>query len=93
MYLLSCFISGVLEEAEFYNIDPLVRLVKEKIKARDAKLKFPVSTCTYLLYITLLYSYILIKQARRSVWRDLLPSVCALLKRSFDKLSHFILQK
>ncbi|XP_015768991.1 PREDICTED: BTB/POZ domain-containing protein KCTD5-like [Acropora digitifera] len=32
---------GVLEEAEFYNIDPLVRQIKEKIQSREARLKHP----------------------------------------------------
>lgn len=32
---------GVLEEAEFYNIDPLVRLIKERIQSREARLKHP----------------------------------------------------
>ncbi len=31
------YISGILEEAEFYNITPLIKLVKEKIRERDAK--------------------------------------------------------
>lgn len=37
--LLSCLsvISGVLEEAEFYNITPLIKLIKERILERDCK--------------------------------------------------------
>jgi hypothetical protein len=31
------FNSGVLEEAEFYNITELIKLVKERVKERDAK--------------------------------------------------------
>lgn len=38
-----CLSLGVLEEAEFYNIDPLVRQIKEKIQSREARLKHPVS--------------------------------------------------
>ena len=36
-YNLQIF-SGVLEEAEFYNITDLIRVVKERIVERDAKL-------------------------------------------------------
>lgn len=35
MYL--SVISGVLEEAEFYNITPLIKLIKERILERDCK--------------------------------------------------------
>lgn len=38
-----CLFLGVLEEAEFYNIDPLVRIIKERIDSREARLKHPVS--------------------------------------------------
>lgn len=31
------FISGVLEEAEFYNITELIRLTKERICQRDSR--------------------------------------------------------
>jgi hypothetical protein len=31
------YYSGVLEEAEFYNITELIKLVKERVKERDAK--------------------------------------------------------
>lgn len=38
MYSLDIFvISGVLEEAEFYNITPLIKLIKERILERDCK--------------------------------------------------------
>lgn len=30
-------ITGVLEEAEFYNITPLIKLIKERILERDCK--------------------------------------------------------
>lgn len=39
-----CF-SGVLEEAEFYNIDPLVKIIKDRIQSRDSRLKPAVSLC------------------------------------------------
>lgn len=42
IYVMSVFL-GVLEEAEFYNIDPLVRIIKERIDSREARLKHPVS--------------------------------------------------
>jgi len=37
------FFVGVLEEAEFYNIDPLVRIIKDRIQSREARQKLPVS--------------------------------------------------
>ena len=42
------FFIGVLEEAEFYNIDPLVRIIKDRIQSREARQKLPVS---FLFYI------------------------------------------
>ena len=41
---MSC-LSGVLEEAEFYNIDPLVKIIKDRIQSRDSRLKPAVSLC------------------------------------------------
>ena len=35
-FVFSSF-AGVLEEAEFYNITELIRMVKERIQDRDAK--------------------------------------------------------
>lgn len=37
------FFTGVLEEAEFYNIDPLVKIIKDRIQSREARQKLPVS--------------------------------------------------
>lgn len=37
------FFIGVLEEAEFYNIDPLVKIIKDRIQSREARQKLPVS--------------------------------------------------
>lgn len=37
------FFVGVLEEAEFYNIDPLVKIIKDRIQSREARQKLPVS--------------------------------------------------
>jgi len=43
-------VTGVLEEAEFYNIADLVALVKQYIADRDAK-RNQVSTCVVKLHI------------------------------------------
>ena len=43
------FFVGVLEEAEFYNIDPLVRIIKDRIQSREARQKLPVSFVLFKL--------------------------------------------
>lgn len=35
---------GVLEEAEFYNIDPLVKIIKDRIQSREARQKLPLQS-------------------------------------------------
>ena len=61
---MSCF-SGVLEEAEFYNIDPLVKIIKDRIQSRDSRLKPAVSLCYHkniiLFFLKKLYYFLSIK--------------------------------
>lgn len=44
------YVTGVLEEAEFYNVAELVALVKQHIADRDAK-RNQVSTCVVKLHV------------------------------------------
>ena len=52
-----CF-SGVLEEAEFYNIDPLVKIIKDRIQSRDSRLKPAVSLCSHKNIILFFLKYL-----------------------------------
>lgn len=54
MYL--SVISGVLEEAEFYNITPLIKLIKERILERDCKASQVISNLKpYSVYAEQVY--------------------------------------
>ena len=65
---MSCF-SGVLEEAEFYNIDPLVKIIKDRIQSRDSRLKPAVSLCYHkniILFLPQNLYFLSIKVAEHS---------------------------
>ncbi len=44
---------GVLEEAEFYNIQELINLVKERIKEREESKK----SLVFIYYIVMIYFF------------------------------------
>lgn len=44
---------GVLEEAEFYNIQELINLVKERIKEREESKK----SLVFIFYIVMIYFF------------------------------------